>query len=220
MILLLGTTETQRLGIKINSNLSDEGPLGPVGFGKRRRNLLVISVLLAAGLWVGISFDSLKEISILFFKFSPDRPEHIAHIAWIVWVYFLIRYIGLKQQFPIKLSSSLTNYFRAGIHSVYDTIIRSELLKQKKTPEGDYSMGILSVTILGTSCSIRMRKSTVATPWENIEPIKLSLSPTAIWRVRIKVLVKTLFWAVFTSEYYLPYLIALLPVVIAFWPKG
>ncbi len=61
-------------------NPIDEGQLGRVGFVKQRRNLLVISILLSAGLWAGVSFEPLGEITIYGHKLLLlTRPEGIAH---------------------------------------------------------------------------------------------------------------------------------------------
>jgi hypothetical protein len=194
-------------------NPIEEGQLERAGFGKQRRNLLVISILLAAGLWVGVNFESLRKITIYGHELLLlYRPEGIAHVAWIVWLYFLIRYIGFHHEYQ-KPDEKFLYYFRSDLTAKYFQIAESEFRKQGKYTDFQYGMRLLSVTFLGASCSILMPARPV-TGLEKKEPINLSISPTKIWFARLKALTKALFGKASTSEYYLPYLVAFLPVLL------
>ena len=190
-------------------NPIEEGQLGQAGFGKQRRNLLVTSVLLTAGLWVGVSFAPLGTITIYGHEFLLlTRPGGIAHIAWMVWLYFLIRYVAFHLQYQ-KGQEKFVYLFRAGLRNAYREFINSELLKQGKTIS-EYNVDIFRTTFLGT-CYISAR--TCSDPPLK-ETIRLSTSRTKIMFARTRVLAKVLFGSAVTSEYYLPYLVALLPVVL------
>ena len=174
----------------------------------------MISVLLAAALWVGVSFAPLGEIIFFGNKLSFARTDGIAHVAWIVWLYCLIRYVAYHLQYQ-KPEEKFLFYFRNALHNAYSMLVQLEVLKQGKFPLSDYYHVVLvSMTFLGASCRIRVKQRNSATAWEEIEPIKLSVSPTATWFVRTRVLAIALFGRAYTSEYYLPYLVALLPIVV------
>ena len=197
----------------MDSNPIDEGPLERAGFSKQKRNLLVMSFLLAAGLWAGVSFAPMGEITVFGQKLLLATPERIGYVAWTVWLYFLLRYVGFHLQYQ-KPEEKFLYYFRRDLHNAYDRLIRAEVLKQGKLPESDYYVGLFSMTFFGASCCIRVKPKTSTTLWEQIEPIKLRISPMATWLARMKVSAKALFGTAFTSEYYLPYVVALLPVVL------
>ena len=182
--------------------------LGPAGFGKQRRNILLISVLLAAGLWVGVSFTPLSEITIFGNKILLSRTKGIEHIVWGVWLYFLIRYIAFHLRYQ-KSDQKFDYLFGLGINNLYQLYIHSVLLKQGKNPH-EYQKEIVRLTFLG-SLYIRMKKQN-STSWE--DTYKLPISPMKISIARLKVLGRVLFRMPEISEFYLPYLVALLPVIL------
>jgi len=193
----------------MDSNPIEEGHLGRAGFGKQRRNLLVISVLLATGLWVGPSLEQLSKITIFGNELSLSRPGGLAHIAWMVWLYFLIRYIGFHLQYQ-KSDEKFVFLFRINLKNAHRAIIVPEAQKQGVSFRNN-QVEIIRTTFLGDSCYLRRNSHGGESPWEEVT---LSISPTATWFARIKVLAKVIFGVAVTSEYYLPHLVALLPVVL------
>lgn len=193
----------------MDSNPIEEGHLGRAGFCKQRRNLLVISVLLATGLWIGPSLEQLSKVTIFGNELSLSRPGGIAHIAWMVWLYFLIRYVGFHLQYQ-KSNEKFVFLFRINLKNAHWAIMVPEAQKHGITFSGG-QVEIIRTTFFGASCYIRT-KPDGASPLE--ETITLSISPKATWFARVKVLAKVLFGVAVTSEYYLPYLVALLPVVL------
>lgn len=195
---------------KMDLEKLDEGTINQAGFRRQRRNLLVVSFVLTAGLWVGISFEPLKEITIHGHKLLfLARPERISHLVWGLWLYFLIRYVAFHYQ--IQGGENLVNTFLQSFRNVPLQVALSAASKQGISPSVN-QIEPIRVTLFGASCDIHTRPYGGTAPWG--EPIKLTIRRTAILSALIRTFTKSIFGMVSASEYSLPYIVALLPLVI------
>lgn len=58
---------------------------------RQRRNLLVLSLLIAFLTYANVELGKLSVLGIEFAHF--ERPEAVRHALWIGWIYFLFRYV-------------------------------------------------------------------------------------------------------------------------------
>lgn len=65
---------------------------------RQRRNLMVVSLALAAVQLAGASFES--AISILGASITIKHPDRLLIGAWVLWTYFLLRYVQYLQEEP------------------------------------------------------------------------------------------------------------------------
>lgn len=83
---------------------------------RQRRNLMLISVLLLAFVFLKIKIDKL---SIFGSEITVENPQGILIFVWILWAYFLVRfYQFLREEADLKLISNINGRFvsRANSH--------------------------------------------------------------------------------------------------------
>lgn len=187
----------------------EEGQLERAGFGKQRRNLLITSVLLMSILWLGVDFSKLKTIRIFSESLAIERPEAIFYIAWLAWIYFLIRYIAFHLEYQ-KPDEKFLFVIANRLKNAHREITVSEL-KKKGITFPEYNLNCIRTSFLGNISHIQLKLGS-SSKWGEAE--KLSINPTKTWFIRLRVIIKVLFGVAGTSEYYLPYFIAVLPLIV------
>ena len=205
------------------------------GFVRNRRFLIAVSVGLATFNVLGLHFD---QISILGSTASVQHPERIAFLAWIVWAWALAQYIvwfrdlGALSEFRAAVCDDCALYIgkRAETDRLPDWLanqLRDELAQKLQTARDvlkiAYVPKFVDVTgdarVLGRTANILVTalartannytESTGALRYER--PISASEWRWAMARAWVQVLVTRRF----TLEYFAPFPIALLPLVMA-----
>lgn len=82
---------------------------------RQRRNLILISVLLLAFVFLKIKVDKL---SILGSEITVENPQGILVFVWIIWAYFLVRYYQfLREKSDLELISNINGRFSSKANS-------------------------------------------------------------------------------------------------------
>ena len=182
------------------------------GFHKYRRNLLIISWALFAGLWIGLNVDNLATIRVFGNTVSVQNPSRIAYIIWLMWAYFLLRYIACHIELTKSHQKDFFRYvLQQEVKLRYEYILKKIIRREYqdvKWHEARVGQLILSRK-LSYQCQVSIR------PGSNSEDkFDIQLSVFTVWLARLKAFFYTIFGRTITSEYYYPYAISFAPVVL------
>lgn len=192
----------------------EEGSPDRAGFHKHRRNLLIVSWALFAGLWVGISFDKLSTLHVFGHTFLVHDPSRIGDIIWMMWVYFLVRYFACHMEITRgHREERFWVAFQQELKNRYGNLARVALERESpqiKWHEAHQGLGPLRFTRrFSYDCHVRVRPGV-----ESEEQTDISLAVMSVWLARLRAFNSIIFSRTLTSQYYLPYAIAVSPVVL------
>ncbi len=204
-------------------------------FLKRRRNLIGITIIITLYFLAGIE---LNEINILGNKASIENPIVVSSILWVFFYYFLYRYwIYLKSNGSnTKVNNELKFYhidIRIDVNKTVSPMLKKMAIKQNNEKyEKDYLIEVLETRIFDIHqfTGSHNRKNTLLSKAELSSLIKPDISNEEESYEGVQVTVrcyKAFFWPVYIykttkhifinqslSEYYLPYLLSIIPVII------
>lgn len=117
-------------------------------FTKQRRNLLIISGILAIQQLAGINFSKTTTLTLMGVSaLHIQNPQVIIETIWIIWIYWYIRYI---QVFNTSKYGAVTGKYNTLLRRSIDRTIYSEIYNQDvdKTYAVSESYSNLNITPL------------------------------------------------------------------------
>lgn len=192
--------------------MSDEYELDPKSFAKQRRNLIIISVVLTT--IVMLKLDLPDQIHFFGNTIRLGNPERAQLVLWGVWLYCLVRYIGFHGQYQTskeKLSFEF-NQVKSRYHA---RPVRRTAVKRGMTAADD-SFQLSSFTrckplsYKATGFIYRNKDGPGGIRREDVE---IDIPLWSAWLADVRAWSHVLFRYAPTSEYYLPYVVAALPVL-------
>ena len=181
-------------------------------YEKRRRNVIVVSLALLAALWANTTVGKLSVFGV---EVNPPQHWPLWGYLGVLWVYFLWRFVMLVP----TAKGALQNAF----DKVFQGHVESYLRKTLPIQHGDRFVAYqgLSGQEPRTWGHWKVRPQVVLTQkdttgtrttdvWQTIEG-------WTFWRMRLRTWFELSFTASPVTDHILPYAIAAVPLVYAFW---
>ena len=191
-------------------------------FTKQRRNLILISLAILLSEYLGFKIE---KINILGNQLEVENPQNLYKLFWLVWAYFLWR---TSSYLCVLGPLGFVDTFRDKMNALLPLIARNKILSDPSqfsvlTDEHNYKVedGIYGINFQGNfNAKVGVRISNL-TPPKDTQNVHLDV-PLNLLELFIPY-TKYLFYIIFKShyftEYILPFLIALLPVLFTNWPS-
>jgi hypothetical protein len=191
------------------------------GFLRQRRNLIVISFLLLFTHGTGLT---LEEINVLGNKAELAQTFRLEPVLWLSWVYLLLRYWQAFKEyagprfggiFGNEFLGRLEYLFRVKFESPelsealrddYDSVAVGKMVQDIKV--NGWSAASASVSYIHQGLPGKLRSNIP-------NPVRRRLNAYDVWSCRIRAFFYIAFNKSVLTELYLPFLIALSPVVFA-----
>ena len=176
-------------------------------FVRQRRNLMAISLVLFFYISSGIVMDT---INILGNSFKVTTPSHVGSILYIVWGYFLLRYYQYFRHMP--LAELRTKY--AEKMSKIVSVVGVKLFKKGYKTSNKFSLSGIYVFRDGKEWMVSMDvdiSDEAQSPLKrNVE--RINVDTIHLIMPRLKAAFHIAINTRFITEYFLPFLVALLPI--------
>src|SRR3990172_4553469 len=193
------------------------------GFVRQRRNLIGISVALFLYKKLGLVIDG---INILGNTARIRDPSGVTLLLWLAWAYFFVRYYQYFRDLPDKGSSSAyhTHVHRLARHLAQEKITRSVRAREElagKTPHVTFKkIDVYRAYTRPWEFSLWELEVEADVAYEceggvearSLGKQKLNLSWREMAVPKVKAILHVGLNTHFVTEYYLPFLIALVPV--------
>lgn len=187
--------------------------MGAKAFVRQRRNLLIVSVSLAATILMELRLET--PVSFFGNTISIGNPNAIGVLLWALWLYFLVRYLAFHAQYQ-PTSEDVSAFFlgqrqkyvgytaRKAIETAHPEIV------ERKTNVSFQGFKKRSATQYSATVTISAMPNA---PEQTVE-IDLKLFP--VWLAGCKALLRAGFTYAPTTEYILPYVVAVVPLILYF----
>jgi len=196
------------------------------GFVRQRRNIVATSIALFLYEKLGIVIDS---INILGNTARITDPSSVTTLLWIAWSYFFLRYYQYFRDTPDK---GLSKAYQGHVHRLARSVAQKKLMKSVKVPEEFagktphfifktldvyraytrlWELGLWELEIEADVAYAVEGGSEVRSLGKN----RLNLSWKELVIAKVRSVLHVGLNTHFTTEYFLPFLIALVPV--AYW---
>jgi len=193
------------------------------GFIRQRRNLIVISLCLLVYDSFGLD---LEKVNIFGNELNVQNHDLLPTALWIIYAYFFIRYYqyfndlydrGIITKYRIQVNKLLINWAYA--KGKKDYIIENNINDTSKykfgVPESHFSeIETWKITIEGKASAIISTKINNGLATNND---LITFRHVANWAVIIRFKIQSIFHVCFrthlVSEYYLPFIIAITPLI-------
>jgi hypothetical protein len=196
--------------------MADEDDYIRRGFVSERRSLLIVSFVLFFYQAAGLRID---EINVLGTKVSLGSPWWITFALWVLWGYFLIRFYQYFRSIPDK------GFWTAYERQMKEAITRSafkhfkkRFVEEEENRKSDFKLREASFTLnypkqrtIKLDVSIAQKKETGGMVGLSTSHEEDFTSTAFLW-AKIKSTVHVIVSTHVASEYFLPFLFALLPI--------
>lgn len=191
-------------------------------FLRQRRDLFVISSVLLLIPIAGIEINNQVAMQQFGISLKISRPEVIHYSLWVLWAYWYIRYIqayrALNQQFLInkfhsEMASSLYATFKSIATKEYDELVNNDMLAR----EGGFTFKNQSFRLL--KCEYICEFTAYEAEYGSSFPIckTLTYSGFGYFYCQIKVILKCVIANIEATEYLLPFIFGISPLVYFLW---
>lgn len=190
------------------------------GFVRQRRALLTVSLVVFFYYSAGIEVES---INIFGSTLHVTRPFNVPAVLWVAWAYFLIRYY---QYFRDLADKGFTSAYYGKLYVLARSVARNKF-KQNFVPdkehagaEVDFTFGDIEVYSAYPSVwELQLTVDVIYKTHEGgVESNRMTTKMHLSWRDLLVPMVRSLIHVVLhtrlVTEYALPFLIALLPVLL------
>jgi len=192
-------------------------------FEKQRRNLILVSIILAAYICLGVE---LKKVSILGNTFDINNTENIETFIWVLFAYLLIRYY---QFYRIINNSDFLTVINTSMQKYVPLVALSNFRKQdikrvkEEHPDGfNFKYNIKQHEVYTTYPWLWSLKISGHINWEQehgggtqqFNEVEFTISGKQLLWSKFKAYFNAYFHTPYITEYLLPFMVAIATILI------
>lgn len=190
--------------------LQEEG-LGAKAFVRQRRNLLIVSMSLVATTLMELRLET--PVSFFGNTISIGNPNAIGVLLWTLWLYFLIRYVAFHVQYQPS-DESVGMFFRGW----RQTYMNNAAIKAIEIAQPEIKDRNIPVSLQRLNKKGAMRYTATVTIAAMLNApertVEIGLPVYGVWTAGVKAFLRASLTYAPTSEYYIPYVVAVMPLVL------